>query len=224
MEELSNIKEISEIKTQEVENYKQIKPEGNISIADARNFWDNLFKEAMVKAEIDKQKEVSESREYLSTYMERIIQTPAKETDRGRWEGKRGESIFIPNDPEIKSILDKCGLDGIEYEDGIPDFSKASEATVEIDNMTENRPDNFKQCDEKCVEQWNKEGRDGRMDWTAREVKEWRQCNGYSWHERNDMKQCDLVPTRVNDYFGHLGGVSECKKRDSSYDGGDFDE
>lgn len=43
MEELSNIKEISEIKTQEVENYKQIKPEGNILIADARNFWDHLF-------------------------------------------------------------------------------------------------------------------------------------------------------------------------------------
>ena len=39
------------------------------------------------------------------------------------------------------------------------------------------------------------------------------------------MKTCDLVPTEVNDYFGHLGGVAECKKRDAAQDaGGDFDE
>ena len=39
------------------------------------------------------------------------------------------------------------------------------------------------------------------------------------------MKTCDLVPTEVNDYFGHLGGVAECKKRDAAQDiGGEFDE
>ena len=90
--------------------------------------------------------------------------------------------------------------------------------------MSEDRAENFRQCDEKCAEQWNKEGRDGRTDWTARDVKEWRQANGYSWHERNDMKTCDLVPTQVNAYFGHLGGVSECKKRDAGNGGSDFDE
>lgn len=36
--------------------------------------------------------------------------------------------------------------------------------------------------------------------------------NGYTWHERNDMVICDLVPTKINRFFGHLGGVSECKK------------
>ena len=56
-------------------------------------------------------------------------------------------------------------------------------------------------------------------------MKKWREENGYSWHERNDMKTCDLVPTKVNDYFGHLGGVAECKKRDAAQNnGGDFDE
>lgn len=165
-----------------------------------------------------------ENSEYQSTYDERIKQTPRKDSDRGEWEDERGESKFVPNDPEIKELLEKYGLDGIEYKDGIPDFSDVSESTVEIDNMTENRAENFKQCDEKCAEQWNKEARDGRTDWTARDVAQWRKENGYSWHERNDMKTCDLIPTRVNDYFGHLGGVSECKKRDASNDGGEFDE
>jgi hypothetical protein len=39
------------------------------------------------------------------------------------------------------------------------------------------------------------------------------------------MKTCDLIPTEVNDYYGHLGGVAERKKRDTAQNiGGDFDE
>lgn len=161
---------------------------------------------------------------FYSTYDERLKQTPKDGTDRGEWDEERGESKFIPTEEKIKVILDKYGLDGINYKNGIPDFSECSESTVEIDDMTENRAKNFKQCDEKCAEQWNKEGRDGRSDWTPRDVAKWREDNGYSWHERNDMKTCDLVPTEINDYFGHLGGVSECKKRDANNNGGNFDE
>lgn len=182
------------------------------------------------KADIvcDSHREMNETNEaenkYYSTYDERLKQTPAEETERGEWDGERGESKFTPTDEKVKEILAKYGLDGIEYNDAIPDFSECSESTVEIDDMSEIRSKNFKQCDEKCAEQWNQEARDGRTDWTAREVKEWREENGYTWHERNDMKTCDLVPTEVNDYFGHLGGVSECKKRDANDDGGGFDE
>ena len=90
--------------------------------------------------------------------------------------------------------------------------------------MTDNRARNFKQCDEKCAEQWNKENHNGKNDWTARDISKWREDNGYSWHERNDMKTCDLIPTAINDYFGHLGGIAECKKNNINNDGGDFDE
>lgn len=173
-------------------------------------------------SEDNSKKECNE--EYYSSYEERINQTPKEGTGRGEWDGNRGESKFIPSDNEIREILSKYGLDGIEYNNGIPDFSKCSESTVQIDDMTENRSKNFRQCDEKCAEQWNKEGRDGKSDWTARDVANWREENGYSWHERNDRKTCDLVPTKINDYFGHLGGVSECKKHDSNNEGGEFDE
>ena len=162
---------------------------------------------------------------FLSTHKERVDRTPSENSDRGEWTGDRGESTYIPSDEKMKELLAQYGMEGIEYKDGIPDFSQCSECTVEIDNMTENRYSNFAQCDEKCAEQWNKEGRDGKTDWTARDVQKWRSENGYSWHERNDMKTCDLVPTEVNDYFGHLGGVAECKKRDAEQNiGGDFDE
>lgn len=166
--------------------------------------------------------------DYPSSYKERVDRTPSENSDRGEWTGDRGESTYIPSDTEMRNLLAKFGLVGIEYRNGIPDFSKCSACTIEIDHMSEKRygeDGNFAQCDEKCAEQWNKEGKNGKTDWTDRDVKKWREENGYSWHERNDMKICDLVPTKVNDYFGHLGGAAECKKRDAAQNnGGDFDE
>ena len=158
--------------------------------------------------------ESSETNEYPSTYEERLKQTPV-DGERGHWEGERGESKYVPSDPRIQEILDKYGMDGVEYNDGIPDFSDCSEATVEIDNMSDKRQGpggNFEQADQKCADKWNEEARDGRTDWTARDVADWRHANHYSWHECNDMKTCQLVPTEVNDYFGHLGGVGECNR------------
>lgn len=226
MPEIGGNSELPEIKHEipEVDNFKDIKPEEGMTFHEAQNFWDSFF-EKELNTENKEGKEAAEGENYFSSYDERLRQTPKEDSDRGEWDGERGESKFIPYDQEIKDILAEYGLDGIVYKDGIPDFSEVSESTVEIDNMTENRAENFKQCDEKAAEQWNKEGRDGRTDWTARDVAQWRKENGYSWHERNDMKTCDLVPTKINDYFGHLGGVSECKKRDAvDNDGGDFDE
>ncbi len=206
-------REMTELpRVQELENDMEVKDETAAAYAEG------------AVNETDNQSEKDVENGYYSTYEERLKQTPAEESDRGEWSGERGESDYTPSDEEVKDILEKYDKESINYEDAIPDFSEVAEATVEIDNMSEDRAENFRQCDEKCAEQWNKEGKDGRTDWTARDVKEWRQSNGYSWHERNDMKTCDLVPTQVNAYFGHLGGVSECKKRDSGNGGSDFDE
>lgn len=166
--------------------------------------------------------------DYFSTYEERIKKTPAdNNSERGHWEGDRGESKYIPSDGKINEILGKYGLNGIVYKDAIPDFSGCSEATVEIDDMSgdidgidgrNKKGGNFDQADQKCAEQWNKEARDGRIDWTARDVRNFRKPpdgNGptvYTWHECNDRKTCQLVPTEVNDYFRHFGGVGECNK------------
>ena len=188
------------------------------------DFTDADIPEPGLHAETDNSEKEDVENPYYSTYEERMKQTPREDSDRGEWTEERGESDFIPNDGEVKDILEQHDKESISYKDAIPDFSEVAASTVEIDDMTDNRADNFRQCDENCAEQWNKEGRDGRADWSPRDVKEWRQENGYSWHERNDMKTCDLVPTKVNDYFGHLGGVSECRKRDAENGGNDFDE
>ena len=70
---------------------------------------------------------------------------------------------------------------------------------------------NYEKADIECAKAWNLGQRDGKEDWTNKDVKKWRVANGYTWHEDNDMKTCCLVPTEVHDVCRHLGGVSEIK-------------
>ncbi|MCD8396910.1 MAG: HNH endonuclease [Lachnospiraceae bacterium] len=225
--------DVDEIRKIESASFKNIKPETDITVSEAKSYLQSLFfskfdadRDEITENTAEETKDCQDDEEdiYYSSFEERLMQTPGDSGERGIWSGERGNSDYTPTDQEIKSILAIYGKDFITYKDAIPDFSGVSESTVEIDDMTEKRSRNFEQCDEKCAEQWNKEGRENRNDWSARDVKEWRQEKGYSWHERNDMKTCDLIPTKVNDYFGHLGGVSECKKRDLVENGGKFDE
>ena len=142
----------------------------------------------------------------------------------------QGFKSVIPNENteagmRAKVKLAEYGLNGIRYKNGEADFSRCSEATVVIDHMRSNRDDNFDQADVKCAEKWNLESREGRNDWTARDVYEWRHKNKYSWHERCDTKSMDLVSRDIhNSTFSHSGGVSECKVKEGSNNGGEFDD
>jgi hypothetical protein len=84
----------------------------------------------------------------------------------GKWEGNPGDSVWKPErdkipenpktNPEGKTwgeILDKYGIEGIPFKDGEPDFSEVSKGTVEIDDFSEDRDDNFDAADEKLAEQ-----------------------------------------------------------------------
>lgn len=163
-----------------------------------------------------------ESCDYPSTYKERLDRTPATENPHGKWSGNRGESMFIPTADRVREILRNKGLKGIEYKNGIPDFDPIAEAKVIIQGMSQHRfsqigengkriVGNYEKADIECAKAWNSERRDDKDDWTHQDVKKWREANGYTWHEHNDMKTCSLVPTEVHEACRHLGGVSEIK-------------
>lgn len=163
-----------------------------------------------------------ESCDYPSTYKERLDRTPTTENSHGEWSGDRGESMFVPTDDRLRELLQSKGVEGINYKDAIPDFSPIAEAKVTIQGMSQHRLSligengerivgNYEKADIECAKVWNHERRDGKDDWTHQDVKNWREANGYTWHEDNDMKTCDLVPTEVNKVCSHLGGVSEIK-------------
>lgn len=216
-------------KNPEKYGFTEIKPKEKMSVSDARSYFDGMFKEMQLK-----------EKDYYTSYEDRLGHTPKEDSELGTWEGERGESEFIPN-PENEAgaaaadELSKYGMDGVRYESAEPDFSECCEAEVKIDRMTENRENyvdengeyqqgNFAQADAKCAEQWNAEKRDGREDWTAAEVRDWRRENQYSWHECCDTSTMQLVSRDIHSVFKHSGGVAECKIRDNSNVGGEFDE
>lgn len=116
----------------------------------------------------------------------------------------------------MRWTLSRFWAEGVRYSSGIPDFSPFAAHTLRIEDMSRDRYRNFQKCDSACAEEWNRQAREDRTDWTARDIAQWRSEHGYTWHERNDMHTCDLVPTAINDYFRHLGGVAECVRRDSA--------
>ena len=175
---------------------------------------------------LDKAWEINEN-EFYATYKERIDKTPLK---NGMWEGERGESKFIPDDPKVVEKLNEYGMDGVEYKNGVPNFSKCTIDTAEIE-MTEVRYSrigelgnriigNFEKFERTIAEKWNEEMKNGRTDWTFRDVEKWIKDNNYTIHEEINMKTCRIMPREIHDACNHWGGVAECKKRL----GGIFDE
>jgi len=182
--------------------------------------------------ELFKKKFINSYREYKNnayTYDERLLLAP-----REGWQGDYGESLCRPNIniPEGKAAADKLSeykLKGIEYNNGLPDFSHCAQSEVKID-MTGHREStngvvgNYMKADTVCAKQWSDEKRFGKDNWSAADIKNWRRENKYSWHEDADKTTCYLVPREIHDYFKHIGGVAECKRRDGEVMRGNYDD
>ncbi|WP_141669279.1 HNH endonuclease, partial [Bacillus wiedmannii] len=122
-----------------------------------------------------------------------------------------------------QKILNEAGINGIEYKNGVPDFSPVAKAQFEIEYMlggtgkhgTKARTINFKQADQKLAEQLNNSPElaskfgmtPGKIK--AGDIADYREEYKLTWHELNDVKTIQLVPSEINGKFGHLGGVGE---------------
>ena len=104
-------------------------------------------------------------------------------------------------------ILDKFNIENqkILFKEGYPDFSGISKGEVQIDEFTSSRADNFTQADEKLSKQW---------EISPEDVATWRKENRYTWHECEDCKTMQLVPSEIHGNVNHFGGVSIAKSRE----------
>ena len=152
---------------------------------------------------------------YLPKSMENSLPltTPKNNPQRGYWTGERGNSTYVPtnNQDNIIKILHDHNLCGINYSKGIIDLNPCSIATVSLDKMYILRYKNFKTCDILCSNLWNNTKFLDKQDWTSQKVNYYRKQYHYSWHECNDCIHCELVPTKINSFFSHFGGIAECK-------------
>ncbi|MCD7835590.1 MAG: HNH endonuclease [Lachnospiraceae bacterium] len=142
--------------------------------------------------------------------------------------GERGNSKCIPKDSNSKlaKTLNDCGVDGIEYKNGVADLSPTSKGEVQIEHMvggegkmgTKARQWNFGQADNAMATELNADPSAAKSlglspkngnSFTSSDIKTYRKNNDLTWHELNDTKTMQLVPTEVNAKFTHLGGVGE---------------
>lgn len=136
----------------------------------------------------------------------------------GKWSGKVGNSDWVPDNnviprdkngktnPENKTwreIKEEFNFESVKFKNDEADFSEFSKGTVEIDDFTEARYKNFAQADEKLANQ---------RGCTPQEVKKWRVEHKYTWHECNDCKTMQKVPSKVHGNIPHSGGISEKRK------------
>lgn len=103
---------------------------------------------------------LNKTAELLSAYLSRKLDLETEVISKKDWPvqcipdktghfvGKKGESLFIPDDNEARSILAKYGLKGVVYINGDPDFRPLASidtpwghvnTLVEIAHMTPNR-------------------------------------------------------------------------------------
>jgi len=135
----------------------------------------------------------------------------------GVWSGEAGNSKWMPNRDETPKqpygnektwdeILNKNGIDGIEFKDGEPDFTPVSKGTVEIYDFTANRDDNFYQADKKLVEQWNKEDKNGKTDWKISDVRKYRKEKKLTWAGKRVLESRGFVPPEGAGQISPRGG------------------
>lgn len=104
------------------------------------------------------------------------------EGSNGHWDGQRGDSKWLPDrdyqpqkhNPESKmwgEVLDEYGTDGVNFNDGEPDFSDFSKGEVILDEQQTDRGMVFNEADTKLAEQ---------RGCSPADVYKWRKENGYT--------------------------------------------
>lgn len=75
--------------------------------------------------------------EFASNSKERISKTPADINKNVEFVGERVNSKCVPKnkDSSLAKTLNDCDVDGIEYKNGVADFSPTLKAEVQIDYM-----------------------------------------------------------------------------------------
>lgn len=87
---------------------------------------------------------------YQSSYADRIRQPPSLESNR--WAGERGESVCALQSDAAHQIMEERGISGVQYQDGVPDFSPFSESTVKLGYDDSDYSDLADEAAEDCVD------------------------------------------------------------------------
>ncbi len=130
--------------------------------------------------------------------------------------GVRGESKWCPSGAMVKRKLAQFGVDGIEYKNGLPDFSPVSNYECKLDESEyfESDSKQFESCSEALLEDYES----GKFPWMKEfynfdedqlyELECGKAPYGYKWHHATTPGVLQLVPTSIHEACRHMGGRS----------------
>lgn len=126
--------------------------------------------------------------------------------------GTRGNGYLLSNNPDAQAATN---YRGIEYRFGYPNYDPHSRVNVQLDQMSRIRRDNFRAGDKyiaqrpELIKELGIEAKNKAIGVVPRDVARWRIANGYTWHEKEDLRTLQLIPSIINKYYPHIGGVGE---------------
>lgn len=101
-------------------------------------------------------------------------------------------------------LKEKYGIDGIAYSGKEPDFSPFEDGTighVELEDFSDQRTGKtgtYASATRAAAET---------LGWDMKQVEQYMEDNGLTWHECGDRKTVRAIPTEINAAFKHTGGI-----------------
>ncbi len=211
MQELKN-SDLQEMKNPDLENYRSIKPEQGTTVAEAKEFFDNEFKNPGNAGE-DNIPAARNERELKNDSSEYGVGTQ----DSPRYIITRNEGLENNDHPITGVRFEKriIELPNGEYVEGVfPIFKSLFDAKIPEDLYLQSDKEQFKECNRQLLktiendpglkEKFSKEQldqiRDGVYDGTA--------PDGYVWHHDVEAGKLQLVDFETHSHTGHTGGRS----------------
>ena len=132
----------------------------------------------------------------------------------------RGEGFFLSHNPDVRKATN---YRGVEYRNGYAIFDPFSFYDVDLELMSTNRDLNFRNGDKfisrnpRLARKLGIEASDPSVGVRPKDVRLWRRKNGYTWHEKEDVRTLQLVPILIHRHSPHLAGVGEIKEARRRY-------
>ncbi|MCI6060290.1 MAG: HNH endonuclease [Dorea sp.] len=104
-----------------------------------------------------------------------------------------------------RELKDKYGINEVQYSGGEPDFAPFEDKMighVELDEFSDCRTG--KEGTYSCATRAAADA----LGWTPKDVDEYMEKNGLTWHECGDRMTVRAVPAEINAAFKHTGGIS----------------
>lgn len=193
------LNDVVEVKAQNIENYRNIKPENGMKIEDAKKFVEGLFADGRQDMlsdghVLDNKEGVSDKPRYIRTLNESL------ENDRHPITGVPFERkmVELPNGEKIEGVF--------------PNFDSKFDAKIPEEMYLKSDKEQFKECNKQLLNEINS-NKELKKQFTAEQIEQISDGvsdgtapDGFVWNHDVEPGKLQLVDVETHAHTGHTGG------------------